>query len=181
MKNLKSIVLITKVFAFLFLATTFITPIPEDDTTYCVDLPELSVKASDYVQIDTTDWNYISKVVFSESGNQSDSGQIATANVILNRSRNRGMTVKQVIFEPGQFDGIRTKYFRTKPSERSIKAAKLALLGVKIVDDRVEYFHNPKISTDKKWIRYISKYLYKSIGDHDFCMNPKLLNTKTIP
>ena len=33
-------------------------------------------------------------------------------------------------------------------------------------------FHNPKTSTDSKWVRKISKHRYKKIGRHLFCHRP---------
>ena len=177
MRNANS-VFIAKLLSLCFLSFSLITtsePVIEDMTTYCVDLPEMVIKASDKIQIDTADWIRIAKTVESESGNQPDSGKIAVANVIINRAENRKTSIFNIIYEKGQFDGVRTKAFRREPSDKSLRAAKLALLGVRVIPREVEFFHNSKISTDKKWIRYINQYSYVIIGDHTFCYNPFLV------
>lgn len=115
----------------------------------------------------------LAKLINSEAKSEPMLGKIAVGNVVLNRARRRRKSIKYIVLEKGQFDGVRTKYFRQFPSEQSIEAAKIAL-RYSVLPGSIEFFHNPVTSTDGKWVRYIEKFKYKQIGRHLFCHNPKL-------
>lgn len=101
-------------------------------------------------------------------------GKMAVANVITNRSDNRGKDIEEIIHAKEQFDEIPYLYIR-EPSELSRRAAFLVLTGTRVLPKEVEFFHNKKASTDISWVNTMSKYEYVTWGDHTFCFNPKLI------
>lgn len=132
----------------------------------------------DAFPVSTVSYNYdinevliLAALINSEAKWEPMLGKIAVGNVVVNRARRRKKSLKYIILEKGQFDGVRTKWF--KPEPESIAAAKVALRH-QVIPREVEFFHNPRTSTDTKWVRYISKKSYKQIGNHLFCYNPKL-------
>lgn len=123
----------------------------------------------------------LARLVYAESGGEPYDGKLAVANVVVNRMQRKGYTLKEVIYQKGQFDGIRSKRFKAvyKGEEvafqECLKAAETILEGERVIPYSVQYFHNPVTSTDNKWIRHIERYKYKKIGRHLFCHNPKEL------
>lgn len=115
------------------------------------------------------------RLIYAESGHQPFDGQVGVANTVIYRSWRKGKTYQQIVFQPGQYDGVRTKRFREgKPTEENYRAAYYALIGYKAVPYGVQYFHNKHIATDTSWIQYLSKHEYKTIGNHTFCWIPNL-------
>ena len=77
----------------------------------------------------------LAAIVFAESGGESYDGQLAVANVVLNRQRNGywGSSLADVIYSPSQFTGCQTSAFRnalsTGGSASCLQAAQDALAG----------------------------------------------------
>lgn len=143
------------------------------------DLPEITVSAPLTYDKET---ELIARLLMSECANEPFEGQVAVVNVLFNRAKRKGWTINQVIMQRDkrgnpQFDGIDTKRFHDTPTKQTIKAAKLGRIK-KVVPDEVEFFHNPVISTDTKWVNYIEKWTFKDIGRHRFCYNPNRIDKK---
>lgn len=117
------------------------------------------------------DVEILAKLINSEAKWEPMLGQIAVANVAINRARRRGKSLSYIVHEKGQFDGVRTKHFIVTP--RAQQAAEIALRN-SVIPKEVEFFHNPRTSTDSKWVRYIEKHKFRQIGNHLFCFNPRL-------
>jgi len=117
-------------------------------------------------------------LVCSESLDQPYRGKVAVANVVYNRflnNPNKYDTYSDVVMEKGQFDGIRNKYFKKPPTQDCIQAMKQILRKKQVILPRsVEFFLNPRISTDDDWVNYITRYPHEIISDHGFYYNPKL-------
>lgn len=143
------------------------------NTTYIYDLPEVEVIGEVTLSSKILD---LARLINSEAGNQSMEGKIAVGNVVRNIARDKGWSIKKTIYDRNKhgprFDGITTKRFKEYPSKECILAAAKSA-AVKIVPDNVHYFHNPKISTDSKWVKYIEQFTWGDIQDHRFCFNPK--------
>ena len=141
---------------------------------YVYDLPEVEVIGEVTLSTKILD---LARLINSEAGNQSMEGKIAVGNVVRNIARYKGWTIKKTIYDKNKygprFDGIKTKRFKEYPSKESILAA-VKSANIKIVPDDVHFFHNPKISTDSKWINYIEQFTWGDIQDHRFCKNPKI-------
>ncbi len=113
---------------------------------------------------------WLSHIVYSEAGCESLEGQIAVAQVVLNRKdcKQWPNTIYGVIFDNRagvQFSPTANGSIYQEPSEQSIAAAKMALDGADVVGDCC-YFLNPDISSDK-WFERNCNY-YTTIGSHKF-------------
>ncbi len=109
---------------------------------------------------------WMSRIITWESGNQPVAGQIGVGNVVLNRieSPRFANTLKDVIFEPGQFSPVDTGAIYGDPYEISVVCAKLVYEGYNTVGDALffqvgRYWENGMNSTTT-WLM--------SIGDHNF-------------
>lgn len=163
-------------FMFLILVSCIYTlKAPTPDLALVV---EVTAKHKNYTD---KELNILARLVYAESGGEPYSGKLAVANVVINRMQHKGFTLREVVYQKGQFDGIRTKRFKAvyKGEEiafqESLKAAETILEGKRVIPYTVQYFHNPDTSTDTKWTRYIERCKYKQIGRHLFCHNPKEL------
>ena len=113
---------------------------------------------------------WLSHIVYSEAGCEPLEGQIAVAQVVLNRKACNlwPNTIYDVIFDRRagvQFSPTANGSIYQDPSEESIAAAKLALDGADVVADCC-YFLNPDISSDG-WFERNCNY-YTTIGSHKF-------------
>jgi N-acetylmuramoyl-L-alanine amidase len=118
----------------------------------------------------------LSQAVHGEAGNQPFEGKVAVAHVIMNRTKDEAFpeTACGVIKQKGQFDFL-SKVRKLKEEnlavqiqmEESIKAA------VVVMNEEVEdptkgalFFANPKLSTDREWLKRLKKIV--RIKDHVF-------------
>ncbi len=113
---------------------------------------------------------WLSHIVFSEAGCECLEGQIAVAQVVLNRKACYlwPNTIYGVIFDDRagvQFSPTANGSIYQEPSEESVAAAKMALDGADVVGDCC-YFLNPDISSDG-WFERNCNYV-TTIGSHKF-------------
>lgn len=118
----------------------------------------------------------LSQAVHGEAGNQPFEGKVAVAQVIVNRTKDGRFPsdICGVVHQRGQFDFLQHIRWirRDNPAEEeqmkeSIQAAALVLNEE--VDDITRgslFFANPKLSTDRRWLRSLKKTM--RIGDHVF-------------
>ena len=86
------------------------------------------------VEVSADDVTLLAAIVFAEAGNQSYEGQLAVANVVLNRlkSGRYGSSLSAVIYAPSQFTASTTSAFYgalSNPNSTSLAAAQDALAG----------------------------------------------------
>jgi len=107
----------------------------------------------------------LAKIIHAEAKGEPLEGKIAVGNVILNRAKLRHFpdTVRDVIFQKGQFQPVSNGSIYQKPDPESIKAAVMAYQ--KNVVGNALYFYNPALTEDR-WIR--SRQVVKRIGNHVF-------------
>ena len=115
----------------------------------------------------------LAKLINAESGHEPFIGMRAVGDVVMYIAKENNWSIKRTIYDRGRFDGINSRRFHKTPSESCYEAARLAILGRHILPAGILFFHNPKTSTDTKWVNYITKYKYKQIGNHLFCYHPK--------
>lgn len=123
----------------------------------------LKNKADPYTEEDI---KLLSKIVMVESGYESYEGQLAVANVILNRVSNSNFpdSIKGVIYSGKQFPPAHNGLLdKAKPNNSSMKAAKDALNGKNNVVGAL-YFFNPKYADSY----FKSKTVIATIGNHRF-------------
>lgn len=140
---------------------------PAQQATPCFDLPEVVITAS---RIYSAEVLIAAKCVCGEAEGEPFFGQALVANVILNRMENRGKTLLQVIKAKGQFDGAE----RIKvPTKRCLDATfQVFVKGFRPLSREVEYFLNPKTSTDKKWKSKLAPFLVLEVKNHSFYERP---------
>lgn len=111
---------------------------------------------------------WLSQIVSAEAKGECEEGQIAVANVVLNRvkSPNFPNTIKGVIFQHKQFSPVANGSIYDKPYDSAVESSRKALQGKKIVSDDVLYFYNPSIVSRGNWIR--TRKVVKTIGNHSF-------------
>lgn len=124
-----------------------------------------SVPVSSPVSAGSDEAYLLACMVYVESGAESYEGQLAVANVILNRVRDPRFdnTIAGVIYAPGQFpgahNGVLDNVLASGPSESCIRAANEALAGVNNIG--AYYYFNGYVDTSN-----VSEYLV--IGGHTF-------------
>lgn len=120
---------------------------------------------SGYLQNAASESYLLACIVYCESGNQSYEGQLAVANVVLNRVKSPLFpnTISEVVYQSGQFtpafSGSLASVLASGPSEQAVQAANDALAGNNNIGDYL-YF-NGYVDTSK-----VNSYVV--IGDHTF-------------
>jgi len=110
---------------------------------------------------------WLARITMVEAGYEPYEGQLAVANVILNRVKDPRFpnTIYDVIHAPGQFPpALNGKLQDVQPSESVWKAVRAAAAGENNVPGAV-YFHNPKVTSGGFWnsLTEVAK-----IGNHRF-------------
>ena len=107
----------------------------------------------------------LTKLINSEAHGESYKSKLLVGSVVLNRTKDDEFpnTLKKVIYQPNQFTGIHSKYFRySNETIEDIESKKAAtyLLKNGSINKRILYFHNPdivsknvkpKIIDDNQW------------------------------
>ena len=149
------------------LAKIFTLTLTEDTETGTIDFStadeQILRSGDEYYNEDDLYW--MSRIITWESGNQPMEGQIGVGNVILNRVGDArfGATLKEVIFQPGQFSVATSGAIYGEPYEISVICAKLVYEGYNTVDNALffqtgRYWDSGMIETT--WVA--------KIGDHNF-------------
>ncbi|HPG64949.1 MAG TPA: cell wall hydrolase, partial [Saccharofermentans sp.] len=96
-----------------------------NDTLFTYSLPEIEIKADLPIRGDVV---LLAKLINAESPYEPYAGQWAVASVVVNRMAYLKKDLTSVVFQRGQFDGIRSKRFKTWTREQ-YKIAYKALVG----------------------------------------------------
>lgn len=110
---------------------------------------------------------WLARIVHAEAKGEPFAGKVAVVHVILNRVRHEAFpdTIREVIFQPGQFQPVANGSIYQEPDEESVRAVEFALKTYGPEDQNILYFYNPKIATSK-WI--FTRSTVKVIGNHVF-------------
>ncbi len=149
------------------LTKIFTLTLTEDTETGTIDFStadeQILRSGDEYYNEDDLYW--MSRIITWESGNQPMEGQIGVGNVILNRVGDArfGATLKEVIFQPGQFSVATSGAIYGEPYEISVICAKLVYEGYNTVGNALffqtgRYWDSGMIETT--WVA--------KIGDHNF-------------
>lgn len=111
------------------------------------------------------DLYWLSRAIYSESGNQPIAGRIAVGTVILNRVADPKFpnTIEGVIFAPGQFSPVANGTIYREPDAMSVLAAKLCLDGAREAGNSL-YFN---VTSMHSWADSSRAYVC-TIGGHNF-------------
>jgi N-acetylmuramoyl-L-alanine amidase len=118
-------------------------------------------------------------ITWAESGNQPYAGQVAVAETVINRV-DSGIypdTIKQVVYQKSQFNGVERSNFGYYTDET--KQAVHEAINSPTFDKSVVYFANVSIATNRGFIRkVIEPNKVVKIGEHTFASEPKLEDKK---
>lgn len=139
-----------------------------DGETGCVSLEssdEVGYLADGESYYDEESLYWLSRIIFSESGNQSLSGKIAVGNVVLNRVNDPAFpdTIYDVIFQKNQFSPAGSGSIYRDPRESSVIAAKLVLDGAEVMGDAL-FFNQVGL----KCFASKNRTFIATIGGHSF-------------
>lgn len=114
------------------------------------------------------DLYWLARIISAESRGESQRGQIAVGNVVMNRVKSDKFpnTIKEVIFQKGQFSPVSNGSINKEPYEICIDSAKKVLDGEVVVGEGIYYFYAPKYTSRSNWIR--SRQVVEEIGCHRF-------------
>lgn len=118
------------------------------------------------IEVSDEDIFLLATVVAMEAGGESYEGQLAVANVVINRMLDGywGNTIKSVVYAPGQFSGAnsgRIEIFSTRVTESNKKAAIEALAGNNNIGNYMYFIMKGKAN-------YSSYKKYYILGCHCF-------------
>lgn len=91
---------------------------------------------------------WLSRIIYSESGNQSLMGRIAVGNVVMNRLESPLFpnTIKGVLFQKNQFSPAMSGSIYREPNAGSVVAAKLVMDGAVVVENAL-FFNRAGMNT----------------------------------
>jgi N-acetylmuramoyl-L-alanine amidase len=116
---------------------------------------------------------WLAKIIHAEAPDDTDEGQIAVGNVVMNRVNHPDFpnTIYDVIWQKTgklyQFSPCGDGGIKRELSDKACKNAQLVLEGKRILPDDILFFYMPTKGNQKDWIR--SRKIYKKIGVHRFC------------
>ncbi|AZR72627.1 cell wall hydrolase [Anoxybacter fermentans] len=126
---------------------------------------KIDIKTStDYTK---EDLEWLARVIYAEARGEPYEGQVAVGAVVLNRVKSHQFpnTIREVIFQPGQFSSVANGQIYLTPNATAYKAARDALKG-KDPTFGALYFYNPKTAKNLDWFRTLK--ITVKIGNHVF-------------
>lgn len=157
---------------WVIVLTLLISRPVEDSTLYKSSLPVVEIISKLPARGDCV---LLAKLINAEAPYEPYEGQWAVASVVRNRMDFANKPLVDIVFQSGQFDGIRSSRFKTWTSEQYKIAFRVLVKNERNLPKSVLFFHNKKTSTDKGWVATLSKYEWKTIGGHTFCHSKYLL------
>lgn len=107
---------------------------------------------------------WLAKAIAGEAGNQPMLGKKLVGKVILQRSKERGLSIESVIKEPNQFAFLSESL--KEPVEKELTLAYNLMFGLVNVPYDVNHFYNPRKVKRPKWAR--KKWFRLKVADHSF-------------
>ena len=150
------------------LAKVFNLKVTYDDN----DLIRLTTQEGADVYLENGDTYYndytlywLSRIIYSESGNQPMKGKIAVGNVVMNRVKSSKFpnNIKSVLFQKNQFSPAMSGSIYRTPGESSVIAAKMVMDGAVVLKYAL-FFNREGMDTYAARNRTYAG----TIGDHDF-------------
>lgn len=109
----------------------------------------------------------LARIIEAEAKGESYEGKVAVGQVVLNRVNHHHFpdSVKEVIYQPRQFEPVMNGTIYNEATEISLKAAEEALKGKGPVEGAL-YFYNPAIAASQEWFETLD--YVATIGNHVF-------------
>ncbi|NLM97514.1 MAG: cell wall hydrolase [Halanaerobiaceae bacterium] len=113
------------------------------------------------------DLNLLARLIYSESRGEPYEGQVAVGAVVLNRVRSKDFpnSIREVIYQKGQFTVVENGQINLIPDETAYRAAEDALRG-KDPSLGALFFYNPKKAVTLDWLS--TRETTVIIGNHVF-------------
>ncbi|MDD2420559.1 MAG: cell wall hydrolase [Heliobacteriaceae bacterium] len=129
-------------------------------------IPDVNTLASRSIPATQEDIDLLARLIEAEASGEPYSGKVGVGMVILNRvdSDLFPNTIREVIFEPWQFEPVQNGWIYFPATAESFQAAQDALDGVNPVNDAL-YFFNPDKTADT-WMH--QRPIICRIGNHLF-------------
>ncbi len=109
----------------------------------------------------TEDIDLLYKLVHSESGTESSLGRRLVADCVLNAAKSRGITIRQAIMTPGQFEVVaKGSIFKTVPDEMTVDCVNTELVSqidYSVMYFRTNHYHNFGVPYEHVGNHYFSK------------------------
>ncbi|WP_226669810.1 cell wall hydrolase [Metabacillus litoralis] len=117
--------------------------------------------------ISQSDFDLLARIVRAEAQSEPFEGKVAVASVVLNRVESPKFpnTIKEVIYQRGQFQPVANGQVNKPADQESIKAAQAALSDMRHIAKGSLFFYNPDIATSR-WLD--SRETTVVIGQHVF-------------
>jgi N-acetylmuramoyl-L-alanine amidase len=130
-------------------------------------LPSRGKVRSTKINISEAEIDLLARIVRAEAQTEPFEGKVAVASVVLNRVESPQFpnTIKNVIYEPGQFQPVANGEINKPADKDSIKAVKAALSDMRHIAQDSLFFYNPDIATNH-WLD--SRETTVVIGQHVF-------------
>lgn len=125
------------------------------------------VKAKAVINYQKEELEWLARIIYSEAQDEPFDGLVAVGAVVIHRVLDPSFpnTIKEVIFQPGQFTPVKTgKIYSVEPDKLSYQAAEEALMGNDPVIGAL-FFYNPKVSTSPF---FVNREVIADIGNHRF-------------
>lgn len=142
--------------------------VTEAPTEVVTEAPTEAATEAPATQVASSDLYLLAAIVYAESGGESYEGQLAVANVVLNRVYSGawgGSSISAVVYAPNQFSAIYTSAFQnalsTGGSSTSLQAAQDALNGANNIGGYTSFRPTWNIDTS-------TLGSYQQIGNHIF-------------
>ncbi len=141
------------------------TLLDEEPTELIVSVSGTSLDLREPINPELID--LLARIIEAEAKGESYEGKVAVGQVVLNRVNHRQFpdSVKEVIYQPCQFEPVMNGAIYNEATQTSLQAAKEALRGKGPVGDAL-YFYNPAIAAGQEWfdtLEYVT-----TIGNHVF-------------
>ncbi|WP_078427768.1 cell wall hydrolase [Alkalihalobacterium alkalinitrilicum] len=109
----------------------------------------------------------LARIVRAEAQTEPFEGKVAVADVVLNRVESPQFpdTIKEVIYEPRQFQPVANGQVNKPADEESIEAVEAALTDMRNISEDSLFFYNPDIATSR-WLD--TRETTVVIGQHVF-------------
>ena len=133
---------------------------------YDLDTANKALLVSGEEFYDEDDLYWMSRIITYESGNQPVAGQIGVGNVVMNRVESSRFkdTVKEVIFQQGQFAPVASGAIYLDPYEIGTICAKMVFEGYNTVGKSL-FFQQGRYGAN--WISQNTRFVI-NIADHNF-------------
>ena len=120
-----------------------------------------------YKNFSSDEIEILASIINAEARGESYRGKVAVGAVIINRVYHPSFpnTIKDVVYQSGQFKPVENGMINLSPNSDSFKAAYDAVSGIDPSEGSL-YFYNPKKSTNPQFFAGREKMI--TIGNHDF-------------